>query len=282
MKSLGNLALRFFFSGATRGTRCLLAVSTLLLLLSATGAFAQVPASAIAQNPSAYQPDASAQPNNQTPTEATPPSPASLREAAAENEKARLAVNPVTGMTTSPGVGYEPLTGQERWKLYWKQNYFSVGAYFGPVFTALVLDQATGSPQQWGGGFPGYGRRVASRTVDAILQGTFQAPVAALLHEDVRYISSPQPGGKRRILHAIAYSFLTYNSEGHPTPNFANLGGYYASTAVSTIWLPSQHSVAKYIFSNSSEAIALTLPVNLLQEFWPEVVHTIFRRPEQR
>ena len=252
----------------------------MLLLLSAAGAFAQVPASAIAQDPGAYQPDASAQPS---PTDATPPGPASLRAAAAENEKARLAVNPVTGMTTSPGTGYEPLTGQERWKLYWKQNYFSVGAYFGPVFTALVLDQATGSPQQWGGGFPGYGRRVASRLPPMPpIQGTFQAPVAALLHEDVRYISSPQPGGKRRVLHAIAYSFLTYNTEGHPTLNFANLGGYYAATALSTIWLPSQHSVAKYTFSNATESIALTLPVNLLQEFWPEVVHTVFRRREQR
>jgi hypothetical protein len=279
MSSLGNLSLRFF--SATRGTRCLLAVSTLLLLLSATGAFAQVPASDIAQNPGAYQPDASAQPDKQSPTDATRPSPAGLHAAAADMEKERLAVNPVTGSATASGAGYEPLTGKERWKLYWKQNYFSVGAYFGPVFNALLLDQATGSPQQWGGGFPGYGRRVASRTADAILQGTFQAPVAALLHEDVRYISSPKPGGKRRVLHAIAYSFLTYNNEGHPTLNFANLGGYYAATAISTIWLPSQHSVAKYTLSNASEAIALTLPVNLLQEFWPEVLHTVFRRPEQ-
>src|SRR5438046_1501665 len=61
---------------------------------------------------------------------------------ASENEKARLAVNPVTGVATSSGAGYEPLTGKERWKLYWKQNYLSMGAYFGPLFTALVLDQA--------------------------------------------------------------------------------------------------------------------------------------------
>jgi hypothetical protein len=69
------------------------------------------------------------------------------------SEKARLAVNPVTGLVSTPTANYRALTGRERWKLYWKQNYLSIGAYFGPVFTALVLDQSTGSPQQWGAGF---------------------------------------------------------------------------------------------------------------------------------
>ena len=79
-------------------------------------------------------------------------------------------------------------------------NYWSAGGYFGPFFAALVLDQSTGSPSQWGGGFAGYGRRVASRTASAILQGTFQAPAAAVLHEDVRY---SQHRAKRRAWHAV-------------------------------------------------------------------------------
>lgn len=146
----------------------------------------------------------------------------------------RLSVNPVTGLVTSPATNYQPLTGKERWKVYWKQNYFSIGAYFGPVLTALVLDQTTNSPPQWGGGMAGFGLRVAARTAGGTIQGTVQAPLAAVLHEDVRYISSPQHGFKRRALHAIEYSFLTYNERGHPTVNVANLGAYYASTAIST------------------------------------------------
>jgi hypothetical protein len=276
MKSFGEFSLGFF--GATRGTRRLLAASTLLVLLAATGAFAQVPVGDIARNPGAYQPEASAQSGNQSTIDTALPSAASLHEAAAEVEKARLAVNPVTGLVTSSGAGYEPLAGKERWKLYWKQNYLSVGAYFGPVLTSLVLDQATNSPSQWGGGFPGYGRRVASRTADALLQGTFQAPVAALLHEDVRYISSPQHGTKQRILHAIAYSFLTYNSNGHPTPNVANIGAYYTAAAISTAWLPGTHSAASYAFTNGSEQIGLGVAVNVLQEFWSEATHAVLRR----
>jgi hypothetical protein len=253
------------------GARRLPTTSVLVVLLAATGAFAQVPASSPTQAPDVNSSD-QAQPTASAPGVTSP------EDSAAKSERTRFAVNPVTGLVTTPGAGYKPLTGKERWKLYWKQNYFSVGAYFGPTVTAL-LDQATNSPYEWGGGIPGYGRRFASRTADAILQRTFQAPVAAILHEDVRYISSPEPGGKRRFLHAIAYSFLTYNSDGHPTLNLANLGGYYASTAISTTWLPGQHSVAAYTFTNGTEQIGLGIVVNLLQEFWSEATHTVLRRP---
>jgi len=189
-----------------------------------------------------------------------------------------LSVNPITGNVSASEDNYEPLTGSERVKLYFKMNYASVGAYFGPFFSALVLDQATGSPAQWGGGFAGYGRRVASRLGTAILQGTFQAPMAALLHDDVRYIASSQHGFKRRAWHAVKYSFLTYNGHGQPTLNVANLSAYYASTAVSVAWLPSHNNVATYTLSNATEQVGLSIPVNLLQEFWPEIRHGVLRR----
>ena len=81
-------------------------------------------------------------------------------------------VNPLTGLVTVSSVNYRPLSLNERWVLYWKQNYFSAGAYAGPVLTAVLLDQASGTPAQWGGGVEGYGRRLASRLGEADLQGT--------------------------------------------------------------------------------------------------------------
>lgn len=187
-------------------------------------------------------------------------------------------MNPVTGLVTSPAANYQLLTGKERWKVYWKQNYFSIGAYFGPVFTALVLDQSTNSPPQWGDGLSGYGLRVASRTVSGMIQGTVQAPLAAVLHEDVRYIASPQHGFSRRAVHAVVYSVLTYNEHGHVTPNVANLVGYYTSTAISTTWLPGRRSVPSYTLSNGTEQIGLSMPVNILQEFWPDIIRKLSRR----
>lgn len=197
----------------------------------------------------------------------------------AQDEKQRLAINPLTGQVTASPSDYIPLTANERWKLYIKQSYWSVGAYVGPFFAALVLDQATGDPKEWGGGFRGYGRRVASRVAAGdVIQNSFQHPVAALLKEDVRYIASDRHGFKVRAGHAFLYSFLTYNNQGHPTLNVSNLGGYYVASAASTLWLPGRRNVAAYTVSDGSEAIGLSTLVNLMQEFWPEIRRDVFRR----
>jgi len=196
----------------------------------------------------------------------------------ADDQDQRLKVNPVTGLALASQSNYTPLTGTERWKLYFKMTYGSAGPYLSPVMTALLLDQANGTPRQWGGGFPGLGRRLASRAGNAVLQGTFQAPLAAILHEDVRYIPTSHHGFRRRAIHAILYSFLTYNDKGRPTLNIANLTAFYASTAVTTAWLPGIQNAAKYTFSNASEQIALSFPLTVVQEFWPEIRHYVFRR----
>jgi hypothetical protein len=196
-----------------------------------------------------------------------------------QTEKDRLAVNPVTGQTTAYSSNYTPLTLDERLKLYYKQSFWSVGAYFGPLFAALALDQAEGSPKQWGGGFRGYGRRVASRVASGdIVQNGIQFPAAYLLKEDVRYIASSQHGFGRRLEHAVLYSVLTYNPQGQPTLNVSNIGGYYGAAAISTLWLPGHQKVVSYTLSNGSESLLLSVPVNMLQEFWPEVRRDVFRR----
>ena len=257
----------------------LLSAAFVMISMAAPATFGQAPSEVAAQARVDQQGAASLQAGSQNSPAAgsqaddDPPPPD------AGPDRRRLAVNPLTGLITSSATNYEPLTAKERWKVYWKQNYFSIGAYFGPVFTALVLDQSANSPPQWGGGVAGFGLRVASRTVGGMIQGTVQAPLAAVLHEDVRYISSPQHGFKRRAFHALEYSVLTYNAQGHTTLNVANLGAYYTSTAISTAWLPDRKgSLASYTLSNGSEQIALSVPVNLLQEFWPEITRMVLRR----
>jgi len=256
----------------------LVPLALVLALLTTPASFAQglTPGTTmpVMDNPGEGLPGLAAQ--NQSTSDPQPG--AHAADSTAKADKDRLAVNPVTGLVTSSASNYDPLTGPERWKVYWKMNFYSVGAYFGPVFTAAVLDQTTNSPPQWGPNISGYGLRVASRTVSGMVQGTVQAPLAALLHEDVRYISSSQRGFGRRTLHAILYSVLTYNEQGRPTPNIANLTGYYASTAISSAWLPGKRSLAGYTFSNGTEQVALSIPVNILQEFWPNITHWVLHR----
>jgi hypothetical protein len=248
----------------------------ILGLAAAPVMFGQSSSDLISYAGDAGQAGAPQQSGNANPSTAANPASESPDAQAPDRHQA-LSVNPVTGLASASALDYHPLTAKERWELYWRQNYWSVGAYFGPVFTALVLDQATGSPSQWGGGFGGYGRRVASRTAMGMLQGTLQASIAAGLHEDVRYISSARTGFKKRALHAVAYSFVTYNDQGLTTLNVANLSSYYATTAISAAWLPGRRNVATYTLTNGTAQIALAVPVNLLQEFWPDIRRKIAR-----
>jgi len=203
----------------------------------------------------------------------------SASQPSANIDKVSLKINPVTGIASVSSTNYTPLTSHERWKLYFKQNYWSMGAYFGPCVSALLVDQTTGEPPEWGGGIGGYGRRLGSRLGTAIVQGTFQAPVAALLGEDVRYISSGQEGFKKRAKHVVLFSFITYNTQGHKTLNVANIGGFYASSAVSTLWLPQKESVGLYTLTDGSKQAGLTILINMIQEFWPDIQQKLKRRP---
>jgi hypothetical protein len=214
---------------------------------------------------------------NPTPSATAIPLPTSSNATPA-NQNRPLAVNPLTGLTTVSALDYHPLTAKERWELYWKQNYWSVGAYFGSTFTALI-DQASNSPSEWGGGFAGFGRSLGSLSLSGMTQGTLQAAIAAALHEEVRYISSGRGGFRRRALHAVAFSFVTYNNQGRSTLNISNLSSYYAAAAISTTWIPSRGNVARYTVINGTEQLGLSVPVNIFQEFWPEIRHNILRRP---
>jgi hypothetical protein len=80
-------------------------------------------------------------------------------------------------------------------------------------------------------------------------------------------------------MHAIAFSFVTYNNHGHVTPNIANLTSYYASTAISTTWVPTEESLGRYTLVHGSEALGLSIPINILQEFWPDISRKFFHRP---
>ena len=193
-------------------------------------------------------------------------------------EKELINVNPLTGMVSASGSDYRPLTAHQRWRLYFKQNYWSVGAYFGPVASALVFDQASGNPEEWGGGFAGYGRRLGSRLGTSTIQASFQAAAAAFLGEDTRYILSNRHTFKGRTGHALLYAIVTYNNQGHTTLNVASLGGYDAASAASTLWLPGQRNVALYTLTDGSKQAGMGALANLLQEFWPEIHKIVFRK----
>jgi len=193
------------------------------------------------------------------------------------DEKQATKVNTFTGLGSVSEKDYQPLTGDQRWHYYITQNFWSVGAYFGPLLSS-VIDQASGEPPEWGGGMAGYGRRLASRIGTGIIGGTVQSAGTALLGQEPRYIQSANPHTLHRIGHAFLFTFVTFNNEGKKRIAFPSLASYYVSSMSADLWLPSRYTALGDGVRDGNRQVIITVLLNQFQEFWPDIRRLVFRR----
>ena len=81
---------------------------------------------------------------------------------------------------------YVPMTTEDRWKDYVRQNFTQPGAFFQTFFTALG-DQTGNVPSQLGKGLGAFPGRLGSEFARFTIGGTIKAAMAAGLHEDTRF-----------------------------------------------------------------------------------------------
>lgn len=195
----------------------------------------------------------------------------------AKDDQKATDVNLITGFGATSAKDYRPLTGKQRWALFANQTVASGGAYFGPVASSIV-DQIDGNPPEWGGGLGGYGRRLASRIGTGIVQATVQAGGCAVLGQDPRYIRSAGQGAGNRSLHALLFSFVTYDKRGKRRPAIPTLASYYASGMISTLWFPERYTALGDGVRDGNQQLIFSILLNQFQEFLPEIRRVVFRK----
>lgn len=132
----------------------------------------------------------------------------------------------------------EPLTVQQREKLFLRQNFTTPGIYIKSAFLSLI-DQASGTPHEWGGGFEGYGRRLASNYGRSAIQNVFSTVGNAAFQFEPRYDRCRCIGLGPRTKHALLRNFLTYNqTERELHPQIALYGAALGAGMVSSLWKP--------------------------------------------
>lgn len=152
--------------------------------------------------------------------------------------KEELNVNWLYGAYVPKDAPLVPLTNHQRGKLFLRQTFTTPGIYFKTAFLAL-MDQAKGTPYEWGGGFEGYGRRLASRYGQFTIQNVFSAVGNAALQFEPRYDRCHCVGLGPRTKHAFLRNFVTYNkTEKEMRPQFALYGAAFAAGIVSSQWKP--------------------------------------------
>jgi hypothetical protein len=144
----------------------------------------------------------------------------------------------VTGIFVGKDHQLVPLDASQRRTIYLDQTLATPGAYMKRMFAAGI-DQARGSPREWGGGFGGYSKRFASREGQFITANTVAWLGNAKLKYEPRYDQCRCSGFWPRTRHAIMRNFLTYNeTEQELRPQWALYGGAFVGGLVSTAWKP--------------------------------------------
>lgn len=203
-------------------------------------------------------------------TKPTPP-------AAPSQSQKELTVNWLYGAYVPKDVPLQPLTGHQRLKLYVLQTFTTPGLYLKTGLFALS-DQVTNSPSEWGRGPGGFGRRLASREGQFVIQNSFSAVGNALLQYEPRYDLCRCSGFWPRTRHAFVRNFVTYNkTEKELRPQFALYGAALGAGMVSSLWKPGDKAWVDGYQSLFTQA-GFGVLTNWIGEFASEIVRVVHRK----
>jgi hypothetical protein len=179
-----------------------------------------------------------------------------------------------------PTSKYAPMTTEDRWNDYVRQNFAEPGAFFQTFFTAFG-DQTGDVPSEWGKGVGKFPQRLGSELARFTIGGTIKSTIAAGLHEDTRFHSCLCRGAWARTIHAVSRTLLTYNQQGKRTLDVAGLVGIYSGPMVMTTWYPSKYTALGYGVRQGTLAAGITTGIYVIREFSPELKR-LFRHTEAK
>jgi hypothetical protein len=167
-----------------------------------------------------------------------------------------------------------PLTAQGREEIYLHQTFLTPGSHLKRLFGAGI-DQARGSPPQWGGGWGGYGARFASREGQFFAANSLAALANAKLRYEPRYDQCKCQGFWPRTRHAIVRNFITYNeTEQELRPQWGLYGGAFGGGLISDAWKPKPRNA----FAEGGRAMLGQAAWGVLANFFTEFAVDINRK----
>jgi hypothetical protein len=170
--------------------------------------------------------------------------------------------------TLATGTG--PLSPGQKFELACR-NSVSLATIGGAVVGA-AYNQATDSPDGYGQGAEGYGKRVGAamgRSASYNLIGNFA--IASLLHEDPRFYVKKHLSFKQAVKYSAIRVFATRSDDGKPVANYAGLVGPLASEALATTYYPAGDNGVGDVFIRYASDIGWQFGGNLLRQYWPNI-----------
>lgn len=179
--------------------------------------------------------------------------------------------DPTEAPVTGKSKRVAPFTTSDRVR-FWYHTTFTPFALAGPVLGAAFTQWTTRNPPEWGEGFPGFGRRLASGYTRQVIANTIGLGVGAIAHEDPRHYPTGQHGLWKRGLYAARQSVISRNDmTGDLMPAYSRIFGAYAAGFVSNAWYPDRFSDIHDALWRGSTALASDVVWQEFKEFWPDL-----------
>ena len=175
------------------------------------------------------------------------------------------AQQPAPTPTATPTPDYVFPTAEERFKEYVKDT---VGP-FRLVRTGVSagLDQWSDTPEEWGQGMKGYGKRFASGLGRSAIQQTVTYGLDSALHLDTGFRRSKRDGFFPRLKDALAETVTSRTRSGKRVISAPRLVGVYTGSVIAAeTWYPERYSY-KDGLRQGTTTLLTNFGINVLREF---------------
>jgi hypothetical protein len=195
-----------------------------------------------------------------------------------------LPVNWIYGAYLPKDAPLQPLTGDERFKLYLRQTYTTPGIY---VKTALfsIHDQVNETEPDWGDGASGFAKRLGSLHARNIIQNSLTSLGNAAVGFEPRYDRCRCEGAWPRIRHAVVRNFVTYgggNDRGIRPQIMSYAAAFGAGVTVAS-WEPNDTSVLTKGYQSVVTQAWVGVVVDALAEFAPDIKRMLHKnKPDDK
>ncbi|MDQ6701442.1 MAG: hypothetical protein M3Z36_14780 [Acidobacteriota bacterium] len=139
------------------------------------------------------------------------------------------------------------------------------------VGVSAGFQQFLGTPDEWGQGAEGYGRRYASSFGSNVLRQSITFGLVAALREDPRFFMSGKTGFGERLKSALTQTLICHTDSGGRSFAFGRVGGAFGSELISNTWRPKSVNTTGDALSRASSTLAVTAGTNVFREFLPEI-----------
>jgi hypothetical protein len=209
------------------------------------------------------------QPAQDTQTQ-VPNTQAPASQSGKQDSDKQINVSWIYGAYVPKDVPLVALNGRQRVQLWVRASFTTYGIYFKTAFFS-VSDQIKDRPPAWGDGWAGYGKRVASRQGQFVIQNSLSALGNGLLGYEPRYNRCKCDGFWPRTGHAVLRNFVTYDrTETKTRLQIPLYAGAFGAGVVAGTWTPNHDLLTTGAHGMLTQA-GFGMLANVVGEFWPEI-----------